>query len=207
MEEIRKMLCSYGCEREATHQFGNGKWCCSENQSGCPEIKKKVGRKGRTPWNKGKKGQTCKSSFRKGNIPWKKSKKVGPHTEEWKKNHSEIMKGERNPNKRLEVRKKKSEKLKGRKPLQQCIEAAKKANKERLLNGGALYLNSFPRDPEKVKSCAEKSRNWMLNGGAAYITSFIKNSSKPENDLFVLTCKILPRPIHNYPVYKVGKGK
>jgi len=32
------MLCSYGCGQEATHQFKNGKWCCSEYHSQCPVI-------------------------------------------------------------------------------------------------------------------------------------------------------------------------
>ena len=31
--------CVY-CGREATHQFKNGKWCCSKNQSSCPENKR-----------------------------------------------------------------------------------------------------------------------------------------------------------------------
>ena len=35
------MLCEYGCGREATHQFRNGKWCCSRNISGCDAINKK----------------------------------------------------------------------------------------------------------------------------------------------------------------------
>ena len=31
-------LCEYGCGQEAVYQFKNGKWCCSENVSKCPEI-------------------------------------------------------------------------------------------------------------------------------------------------------------------------
>ena len=33
-------LCIYGCGQEATHQFKNGKWCCSKNQVLCPAIRK-----------------------------------------------------------------------------------------------------------------------------------------------------------------------
>jgi hypothetical protein len=33
MEE--KHICEYGCEKEATHQFKNGKWCCENNWSKC----------------------------------------------------------------------------------------------------------------------------------------------------------------------------
>ena len=32
------MICNYGCGTEATHQFKNGKWCCSKNVSLCPAI-------------------------------------------------------------------------------------------------------------------------------------------------------------------------
>lgn len=32
------MLCDYGCGKEATHQFKNGKWCCESNISKCPGI-------------------------------------------------------------------------------------------------------------------------------------------------------------------------
>ena len=35
------MLCDYGCGQEATHQFKNGKWCCSKNISSCLNIRKK----------------------------------------------------------------------------------------------------------------------------------------------------------------------
>jgi hypothetical protein len=35
------MICEYGCEKEATHQFKNGKWCCCKNISSCPAIREK----------------------------------------------------------------------------------------------------------------------------------------------------------------------
>jgi len=35
------MLCSYGCGQEATHQFKNGKWCCSKSWNSCPFNKEK----------------------------------------------------------------------------------------------------------------------------------------------------------------------
>ena len=35
------MLCEYGCGQEATHQFKNGKWCCSKIFSSCPAMKNK----------------------------------------------------------------------------------------------------------------------------------------------------------------------
>lgn len=39
MEE--KHLCAYGCGQEAKFQLGNKKWCCSESQNSCPELRKK----------------------------------------------------------------------------------------------------------------------------------------------------------------------
>jgi len=43
-------ICDYGCGRESKYQFKNGKWCCSEYYSQCPEIRRKnsksnIGRK------------------------------------------------------------------------------------------------------------------------------------------------------------------
>lgn len=35
-------LCDYGCGQEATHQFKNGKWCCSKNITSCVAIRKKL---------------------------------------------------------------------------------------------------------------------------------------------------------------------
>jgi len=69
-------ICDYGCNQEATQQFKNGKWCCTNLWIRCPaqrkrfsgkdnpffgkkhteENKKKVGdiNRGRTAWNKGR---------------------------------------------------------------------------------------------------------------------------------------------------------
>lgn len=35
------MLCSYGCNKEAKYQLGNGKWCCEAKYQQCPEMKVK----------------------------------------------------------------------------------------------------------------------------------------------------------------------
>lgn len=102
----KTMLCEYGCNEEAIHQFSNGKWCCSEKWQSCPghieRLKKKMtgennpifGKKhsprtknkirmkalGRTPWNKGipRKKSTKKilSEKLKGREPWNKGKKA-----------------------------------------------------------------------------------------------------------------------------------
>lgn len=83
MAENEIYLCDYGCEQEAKFQMTNGKWCCQNYYSKCPEIrrrnsetnkikqageknamygrhhkpesKEKIAKKatGRTPWNLG----------------------------------------------------------------------------------------------------------------------------------------------------------
>ena len=42
-------LCDYGCGQEGMFLFKNGKWCCSNNISGCPKIRRKnsEGQKGK----------------------------------------------------------------------------------------------------------------------------------------------------------------
>ena len=35
-------ICEYGCGREATYQFKNGKWCCEDNTQKCPIMRKKL---------------------------------------------------------------------------------------------------------------------------------------------------------------------
>jgi len=45
------LKCEYGCGQEATHQFMNGKWCCKNNQSLCPQIKKKISTHSKNMWD------------------------------------------------------------------------------------------------------------------------------------------------------------
>ena len=35
-------ICEYGCGQPATHQFGNGKYCCKPHNSKCPAQKEKI---------------------------------------------------------------------------------------------------------------------------------------------------------------------
>ena len=34
-------LCDYGCGQEAKYQLKNGKWCCSDSHTSCPEVRNK----------------------------------------------------------------------------------------------------------------------------------------------------------------------
>lgn len=45
------MKCAYGCGAEASHQFKNGKWCCSSASSSCPGMKKKNSNSNSKPLN------------------------------------------------------------------------------------------------------------------------------------------------------------
>ena len=58
----QKRFCDYGCGRVARFQMKSGKWCCSENFSSCPQVRRKNSEKqkervangnwGFTQWNK-----------------------------------------------------------------------------------------------------------------------------------------------------------
>lgn len=76
------MKCSYGCGREAKYQFKNGKWCCEESHTKCPNISKKFSEK-----SKGKK----LSEKTKRNIS--KSKKGKTLSKEHKKKIGEKIRG------------------------------------------------------------------------------------------------------------------
>ena len=52
MEE-EKHYCIY-CGAPATHQFKNGKWCCSKNQSSCPAKRKFLSNWLKDKWNESK---------------------------------------------------------------------------------------------------------------------------------------------------------
>jgi hypothetical protein len=89
-------LCEYGCGREATTQFKNGKWCCNQYFKSCPIMREN--QKGKPAWNKGKTGVFSEetrikmSEKRKGKSPWNKGK-TGIYSEESLKKMSESSKG------------------------------------------------------------------------------------------------------------------
>lgn len=43
-------VCCY-CGKKATHQFKNGKWCCSDNMNRCPKIKKDRSDSSKLSWD------------------------------------------------------------------------------------------------------------------------------------------------------------
>jgi hypothetical protein len=72
--------------------------------------------------------------------------------------------------------------------------------RNRMLNGGAKYANSFT-----TSNKIEIRRKIMLEGGATYIRTFQKNPSKPQVQIFNLVSKICPYVYLNYPVYHLDR--
>jgi len=68
-----------------------------------------------------------------------------------------------------------------------------------MLNGGAKYCNSFPRDPEKVRMAGEKHSEWMKKNGNK-IRKQIKNPSGLELKLRLIVKELYPASEHTYKV-------
>lgn len=192
------MICEYGCGKEGKFFFKEaGKWCCSKYCNSCPEMRRK-----------------------------NKEKKLGkklPHTKEWNKNISKARKG-KGKGKNLSPRPKEwgrkiSKTKKERKQRPSILAIIKSVEKRKGIRGywkdkkRGLQNEEFRRKKSISKKLwwenhpeeKEKQSKYMKNGGAVYIQSFIKDDSKPENELFILACKLLPKPIQKYPIYRGKK--
>ena len=227
------ILCEYGCGKEAKFQFKNRKWCCSKSKNSCSEIKKK-----NSISNSGKnfsKETRDKMSFSRRIIMTKdlrnrisnslkgrklsleciekiKKSRIGyKHSEETKKKIGQGNRGKKNS---IEVKQKISNKLKGRKLSKEF----KQKRREWMLNGGADYLNSFPRKGFKnhkewmLNGGADylnsfpvrgykNNKEWMLNEGASYTNKFIKNPSKLELKLREIVKELYPNCKPQHPVF------
>ncbi len=85
MENIK--ICSYGCGKEAKHQFKNGKWCCNSHISKCSGfIKKRIGQK------RSKESRKRMSNAQKDHIPWNKGKKTNQFNNWLGKHHTKESK-------------------------------------------------------------------------------------------------------------------
>jgi len=83
-------ICDYGCGQESKYQLKNGKWCCSEYYSQCPEIRRKN--------SDSKKGRSYEEVYGKKTALKMKQKrrelKEGvPQSEETKRKISKMNKG------------------------------------------------------------------------------------------------------------------
>src|SRR4030042_260729 len=66
-----------------------------------------------------------------------------------------------------------------------------------------VRLNS---EKSNTKEIRELKRQKMLDGQAVFMNHCLKNPSREQLELFMISCKLLPHPILNYPVYR-GKRK
>jgi len=78
-------ICDYGCGREATYKFKNGKWCCSKTTTKCPYIKKINSEKN--------KGRVKNEEERKNISNSKKGKTRASFSNKWRENISKAGKG------------------------------------------------------------------------------------------------------------------
>jgi hypothetical protein len=129
MEE--KHVCNYGCGKEATHQFKNGKWCCSKSKNSCSFNK-------RIPWNFGITGYHIHDEKTKNKIGLPKRGKCRSK-ETIEKIRSWWTEDRRNKSREL------MKNGKGKYVSSFTIQK----NKHYMLNGGAAYTQSFIRNPSK----------------------------------------------------------
>ena len=119
-------LCDYGCGQEAKHQFKNGKWCCSNNISSCPLVRKKKSKS-----MKGKNTQSPSKETRKKQSISMKGKNKGSRSEESKRKQSESMKGKNTGPCSEETKRKMSKAKIGKKIGPQSKEHKKKISESR----------------------------------------------------------------------------
>ncbi len=68
--------CEYGCSKEATTQFKNGRWCCSKHHNQCSSIRKTRTGENHPLFGKKHSKETIEkmSQIKKGKIPWNKGR-------------------------------------------------------------------------------------------------------------------------------------
>lgn len=208
------MLCEFGCNEEANFILKNKKHCCSKSSNSCKGFRKKLsnsrigkysgknhplfGKKfsdesrkkmsnshigiqaKEKHWLYGK--HPKQESIDKANLKrigkpsWNKGVKTGPLKESTKKKLSIKNKGRIVP------------------------DNIKELHRQRMLNGGAKYAQSFIK-PETNEKCRQR----MLNGQAAEMNKYIKNPSKPEIMLRDIILELYPdadpqHKIFNYSI-------
>lgn len=167
--------------------FGKISWCKGlKRGSHTEETKEKM--RGRIPWNKGKTNVYTKQTL-----------------EKLSKSHKGKLSGEKNP---FFGKRHSKEILNKMKKTRNGKDGRSKDSIEKqrqwMLNGGAKYTNSFPRNSEKVEKVKQLNREKMLNGQASYMNSFIQNPSKPQIELYKRVKNIYQNSILNYPLIELN---
>ena len=186
-----KILCDYGCGQIALYKIGDRKFCCSKSINQCPDKRKRNSEtsKGQVPWCKGKKGIHSKEGLER--IRAGSKNKIISEETHIKMSESQTLRNKKYVNP-----------MTGRKQKEDSKELMRKNRKPGFVpwNKGKTGLQ---HQSEKER---ERSRQYCLNGHAVYMNSFIKNPSKPQVELFNRIKEMYPTAILNYPLYR-GKGK
>ena len=195
------MLCACGvCGQEikkgSRYILGhNRKGKTKENDEGCRKVSEKLG------------GKTYEEIYGKEKaeklINKKKEEYIGKGNPMFGRKHPDLSKRnkENNPMKDLEVRKRMADTKTGRtKETHEYIK--RQAEKQ-----SKIMKSRTKKNNEGRRRQAEKQAEFMRNGRAAWVASFNENPSKEELRFRQIAFQSLPRPIHNYPIYRVGKGK
>ena len=161
-----EQLCEYGCGLLAKHQLKNCKWCCYKSQNSCEGIREKFR-------NKNPKRKPLSDDHKKRISLANSGKKTGPRSENTKR----------------KMRKPKSEEHK-----KHIREAQNKPEIK-------LKYSIAQKEAQNRPEVKEKNRERALNGGAVYANQFIKNPSRPQVELFKMLHQLCPNPIMNYPIY------
>ena len=201
-----------GCENETTFRGFQAKYdifCCMKHRDQSPEMHKKRVENNIKSWKDPKSGHNSKECREKMSIAtqarWDdpdnffNSQELRDRRREYMKEIWDDPDGVFNSPEYRELKSSIMKKLwedpecfwRSDKFLDQVIPK----RKEYMLNGGAVYTNSFVNREEHTR----KLKEWMLNGGAAYIQSFITNPSKPQVELFEITKSLYDTSVLNYP--------
>lgn len=181
IEENR--LCDYGCGELAKFEFKNGKVCCSDKWIRCSKIKKRRSENMKKIMSSLETRRLLSESRKKfvgENHPLygkpcseERKRKISEGNKKFNKEHTPIWLGRKHTE---ESKLKIGKSSLGRK----FSEESKKKMSERLKNGQSVYMNSFPRDPEKMKRVRKNQRERMFNGHMEVMHKAIKNPSNVE---------------------------
>lgn len=135
MEDLK--LCYYGCGKEATFQFKNGKYCCSRNQSMCSSIKLKSKPKRNSFLGKKHTKESIEKNRSANKLYWNNHPKLKEIKRKYMNENSIYL------NKRRVIL--------GRTNKGKCFLSKEFIEKHKLymLRGGASYANSFIQNPSK----------------------------------------------------------
>ena len=174
-------LCSYGCGKEAVHQFKNGKYCCNYSRNKCISQRKLN--------SENTKGRIVSSETRnklRNLILGKVSNMKG-------KFHSK------------ETKEKMSLKAKGRIPWIKGKHHSEESKDKCSKSQKGKKWEEIMKDKEKIISRKEKQRQRCLNGNSSHMLSFVNCPSKPQIELYNLVKELHKEAEIEYWVKEVNK--